>query len=53
MTGELDIDPYVSFNLKGLDKVNEAVDLLHAGPNGSLCLRAIVHINELKTNNQL
>lgn len=39
--GEWPIDQYVTHELDGLDKVNEAIDILHAGD----CLRAVVKIS--------
>ena len=38
ITGELNIDAFVTHTFKGLDKVNESVDVLHSGD----CLRAVV-----------
>lgn len=50
MTGELNIDPYVSFNLEGLETVNQAVDYLHG--ESKTCLRAIVNIGSLKATQE-
>jgi hypothetical protein len=41
--GELPIDDYVTHEFNGLDKVNESIDVLHAGK----CLRAVIHINDI------
>ena len=41
MRKELDIDPLVTHNYDGLEKVNESIEALHGGD----CLRAIVKIS--------
>uniref|UniRef100_A0A7S3IRA9 S-formylglutathione hydrolase n=1 Tax=Strombidium inclinatum TaxID=197538 RepID=A0A7S3IRA9_9SPIT len=44
MRKELEIDEYVTHEIKGIEKVNESIDALHSGE----CLRAVVHISDYK-----
>lgn len=44
---ELTVDPFITHNFTGLQKVNESIDALHSGK----CLRAVVHISEDKPAN--
>jgi S-(hydroxymethyl)glutathione dehydrogenase/alcohol dehydrogenase len=39
MSGELDVDFYITHKFMGVDKTNEAIDALHSGE----CLRAVVN----------
>jgi len=38
MSGELNIDHFITHKFKGVGKTNEAIDALHSGK----CLRAVV-----------
>ena len=38
LCGDLDINPYITHRLQGVEKTLEAVDLLHGGD----CLRSVV-----------
>jgi len=42
MRGEMALDPYITHNFMGLEKVNESIDALHSGD----CLRAVVQIGD-------
>ena len=40
MTGEMDLKPFITHRINGLENVNEAIDALHGGT----CLRAVIQI---------
>lgn len=40
MRGEMDLKPFITHKIKGLENVNEAIDALHGGQ----CLRAVIEI---------
>jgi S-formylglutathione hydrolase len=42
MTGELNIDDYITHTIDSLEEVNKSIDALHSGN----CLRAVVKISE-------
>ena len=42
MAGELEVEKFITHKLDGLDKVNEAIDVLHSGQ----CLRAVINISD-------
>ena len=46
MRKELPIDDYITHEYTGMDDVNKTIDALHGGD----CLRAVLHINEIKFN---
>ncbi len=46
VTGEVDLNPYITDIIQGLENVNQAIDKLHSGE----CIRAVVSIAEQKTN---
>jgi len=47
MRGEVELDPFITHTIQGLENVNSAIEALHSGS----CLRAVVNIapNPLKT----
>ena len=47
LRGELNVDPFITHNFKGLEQVNESIDVLHSGK----CLRGVIHIAEQKNQN--
>lgn len=47
LRGELNVDPFITHNFKGLENVNESIDVLHSGK----CLRGVIHIAEQKNQN--
>merc|ERR1712226_1646141 len=40
MRGEMDLKPFITHNIEGLENVNQSIDALHSGQ----CLRAVIHI---------
>ena len=46
---ELTIEPFITHNFIGLEKVNESIDSLHSGK----CLRGVIHIAQQNFTNQL
>lgn len=47
LRGEFSVDPFITHNFHGLEKVNESIDVLHSGK----CLRGVIHIAEQKNQN--
>ena len=43
MRNELNVDAFLTHEIKGLENVNQAIDALHSGD----CLRAVVQISEV------
>ena len=44
MRNELNVDAFLTHEIKGLENVNQAIDALHSGD----CLRAVVQISDIK-----
>lgn len=47
VTGELNIDPYITNVISGLKNVNDSIDALHSGD----CIRAVVKISDVDNKN--
>lgn len=43
MRGEMELDPFVTHNVYGIENVNDSIEALHSGS----CLRAVVHIGNM------
>ena len=47
MRKELPIDDYITHEYTGIADVNKTIEALHSGD----CLRAVLHINDIKYSN--